>query len=129
MRVLFIILFLVFIIKGHTQEPPPLPVVETPVSVKNPVKYDSSYFIITVLVEGFKISLLDTTSIVSTAKEVDAFIVENKKRIDAKKILLMGNHDASYQQFQPIIEIFKKHEYLRFKMVTLPPSLVTDQQH
>lgn len=99
---------------------PPQPITyQTPTETRTISKpYDSSYFSIKILDDSLELSLLNKKHTIKSFSEVDQYITINKSLINPSKIVLFANANASYEKFKPVIDILRKHEYYRFKMIS-----------
>jgi hypothetical protein len=48
--------------------------------------------------------------------ELNRFVDEHLRAIDPNKIIVYGDAAAKYPTFKPIIDVLKKHDWLKFKM-------------
>lgn len=98
---------------------PPEPVtIQTPsVTTRTAPENDSSLFTIMVLDDGFLLTLLDKERTVKSSEEVDGFIIANKSFIDGNKIRIVSNADVPYRKVKPILDVFGKHGYHKYKLV------------
>ncbi len=55
-------------------------------------------------------------------KEMNQFVDLHVKEIDPDKIVIYGDPNATYPEFQPIIAVLKKHDWLKFKLEKTGPK-------
>ena len=65
---------------------------------------------ITVQVGRWRLRSVDTT-------ELNRFVIAHFKEIDPSKTLVYGPGKATYKSFAPIINVLKKHDWLKFKLI------------
>ena len=51
------------------------------------------------------------------AAEMNRFVDRHIKAIDPNKIFIYGDAAAKYPSFRSVIEVLKKHDWLKFKLV------------
>jgi len=51
------------------------------------------------------------------AAEMNRFVDTHIKAIDPNKIFIYGDGQAKYPSFRSVIEVLKKHDWLKFKLV------------
>jgi hypothetical protein len=49
--------------------------------------------------------------------ELNRFIDAHLSEIDPDKIIVIGDPEAKYPKFKAIIEVMKKHDWLKFKLL------------
>lgn len=54
--------------------------------------------------------------------EMNRFVDLHIKEIDPNKIVIYGDEHAKYKTFQPVIEVLKKHDWMRFKLEDTGPK-------
>lgn len=54
--------------------------------------------------------------------EMNRFVDLHLKEIDPDKIIIYGDGKAKYKTFQPVIEVLKKHDWLKFKLEDTGPK-------
>ena len=81
---------------------------------------DSSYLIIKIQQDNYKISLLNDSLVTTNSKKIDEFISDNKSKIIDNKIILMGAEDEPFKRVDKILNVLKKHEIFRYKLLTIP---------
>jgi biopolymer transport protein ExbD len=87
-------------------------------TISAPNAYDSSYFSIEISKDSFKLTLPGKDQTFNTSAEVDSFISANKMHIDPNKIVLFAAPHVPYEKFKPILDVLRKHEYYKFKLVS-----------
>lgn len=56
------------------------------------------------------------------AEEMNNFVDIHLKAIDPNKIFIYGDAAAKYPSFRPVIEVLKKHDWMKFKMMPISPK-------
>jgi hypothetical protein len=51
-----------------------------------------------------------------SAKEMNAFVDLHIKKIDPNKVIIYGDEAAKYSSFRSILEVLKKHDWIKFKL-------------
>lgn len=103
--------------QAYFKRPEPV-TIQTPTTTISEAKpFDSTYFSITVLDNGYEAKLANKKTLLKTTKKLDDFIKNNQTVIDSDKILIVSNMDTPYEKFKPIPEVFKKYGYFKFKLV------------
>jgi biopolymer transport protein ExbD len=98
---------------------PETPEVLTPTVTSTPARgSDSTVFSITLLPDGIEVKVREKSAVLKDANELDEFIINNKSSIDTNKITIIGDRDLPYDKFKPVIEVFKKHGFYKFSMIT-----------
>jgi len=54
--------------------------------------------------------------------EMNRFVDLHIKEIDPNKIVIYGDGHAEYKTFQPVIEVLKKHDWIRFRLEDTGPK-------
>lgn len=56
------------------------------------------------------------------AIEMNRFVDLHIKEIDPNKIVIYGEGNAKYKSFQSVIEVMKRHDWMRFKLEDTNPT-------
>jgi hypothetical protein len=69
----------------------------------------------------------------NNAEAMNRFVDSHIKEIDPNKIIIYGDGQAKYPSFSSVIQVLKKHDWLKFKLVdtgakTKPPEKKVDTQ-
>jgi hypothetical protein len=83
---------------------------------------DSTYLKIEIQKISYKISLLNDSLSTTDAKKIDEFISGNKSKINDDKIILIGSQNASFKKVDKILNVLKKNEIFRYKLLTIPSN-------
>jgi hypothetical protein len=70
---------------------------------------------ITIRVNHWSLTTLDTA-------ELNRFVDQHIRSIDPNKIIVYGDAAAEYPAFKPIIDVLKKHDWLKFKLQPTGPA-------
>jgi biopolymer transport protein ExbD len=70
---------------------------------------------ITIRVNHWSLTTLDTA-------ELNRFVDQHVRSIDPNKIIVYGDAAAEYPTFKPIIDVLKKHDWLKFKLQPTGPA-------
>jgi hypothetical protein len=116
MRIIFFAMILMA--TGCSFNPPEPVVIQTPTTTASELRIDSNYFSITILNNGYETSLANRKVHLKTIKDFDEFIESNHRVIDSTKILIFSLHDTPSEKFKAILEVLKKHNYLKFQLVS-----------
>jgi biopolymer transport protein ExbD len=98
----------------------PVAVTPTTITTKPADEDEGLYFSISILNTGFKTKLQNKTTLLKNASELDKFIETNKPAIDSLKIRIIRDKNTPYNQFKPVLDVLKKHEYFKFSLITDP---------
>ncbi|HAD13893.1 MAG TPA: hypothetical protein DCF33_15815, partial [Saprospirales bacterium] len=104
--------------KEYFQPPEPITIQTPRVTTITVPDIDSSFFTIEILNNGFLLTLLNKKQTVKDSNEVDRFITANKSLINANKIKIVSNANVPYEKFKPVLDVFSKNEYYKYKLVT-----------
>ncbi|HEY4151597.1 MAG TPA: hypothetical protein VGM41_21810 [Chitinophagaceae bacterium] len=77
---------------------------------------DSTYLTFTLEKGAITVRLLHWSKRATTASELNHFVDAHLPGIDPEKIILIGDPKAKYKEFAPIIEVLKKHDWMKFKL-------------
>ena len=58
----------------------------------------------------------------NNAAEMNRFVDMHRKEIDPNKTVVYGDGQAKYESFQSIIQVLKKHDWIKFKFVDTNPT-------
>lgn len=54
--------------------------------------------------------------------DMNRFVDLHLKEIDPNKIVIYGDDAAKYKTFEPVIEVLKKHDWMKFKLESTSPK-------
>jgi biopolymer transport protein ExbD len=49
-------------------------------------------------------------------EELNRFVDIHLKEIDPAKIVVYGDKDAKYETFHPVLDVLKKHDWMKFRL-------------
>lgn len=75
---------------------------------------DTSYFCLVVYEDNLSVKMKGKWTQLYNVKQLQRFFDLNHSQIENGKILVIGDPKAKYETYKPIIDIFKKHDYLLF---------------
>jgi biopolymer transport protein ExbD len=102
----------------YFKQPAPIQVQEPTVTTQRTDVTGSNYFAIDLVEEGYSVTFQNKKNILKDSVELDKFVTRNQSAIDKNKILITSSSNTPYAKFRPVLEILKKHDYVKFQMIT-----------
>lgn len=96
---------------GQLPSVPPIIIPTTTPPVKDIDLNDSTVFIISVVADTMKVSLLNKTNTFTRIDDVEKFILNNKGKIDPMKVVVTAPGNAKYAEIAPVLELLSKYGY------------------
>jgi hypothetical protein len=78
---------------------------------------DSTFLTFTLEKDIFTVRLLHWSTTSKSAAELNQFVDAHLSNVDPNKIIIIGDPDAKYYQFKAVIEVMKKHDWLKFRLI------------
>ncbi len=78
---------------------------------------DSTYLIFTLEKDIVTVRLLHWSATSKSTADLNRFVNAHLSEIDPNKIVIYGESNAKYPDFKPIIEVMKKHDWMKFKLM------------
>lgn len=107
-------------VQEYFKAPEPITLQTPTVVTKTVDKNDSTYLLIEISENTYKLSLLDKEAVAINGSDIDKFITQNKSLINSGKILMVTRVETPSEKMKPVLEVLKKHNYMKFQMVTQP---------
>jgi biopolymer transport protein ExbD len=103
---------------SYFKSPAPIVVQQSTIVTKTIDTNDSTFFNIEIIETKYQVSFLNKKTDFANSKELDSFIDSNNNLIDRNKIFIIGSSNTRYERLKPVIEILKRHDFLKFQMRT-----------
>ncbi len=103
---------------SYFKSPGPIVVQQSTIVTKTIDTNDSTFFNIEIIESKYQVSFLNKKTDFANSKEIDSFIDSNNNLIDRNKIFIIGSSNTRYERLKPVIEILKRHNFLKFQMRT-----------
>jgi hypothetical protein len=81
-------------------------------------KLDSSFLNIAILEKGYKAGLLNRVTELVDTTALDRYLSDNRDKINPDKVLLDIPANLPFESFNSLLNVLRKHELYRFRMVT-----------
>jgi hypothetical protein len=94
-----------------------------PPAAKVPQPIDATALTFTLENDSFTVRIGRWRLRATSAASMNQFVDTHLREIDPDKITIYSDANAKYKTFQPVLEVLKKHDWLKFKLQDTNPKV------